>query len=195
MRALVLGLGESGMAMVRWLVREGWSVRVADTRESPPHAQALRAELPQVELASGAFSAALATDMQLVAISPGLSPQHSPARVVLEAARAQRIEVVGEIELFARALARLREERRYAPRVVGVTGTNGKTTTTRLAGLLIERAGNRWRWRATSRRPRSIRCATGSTPICCRRSGCSSCQASSSTPPVRSSALPRPCST
>jgi len=141
MRALVLGLGESGMAIVRWLVREGWSVRAADTREVPPHAEALRAELPQVELATGAFGAALVSDMQLVAISPGLSPQHSPARVVLEAARAQRIDVVGEIELFARALAKLQETHQYAPRIVGVTGTNGKTTTTRLAGLLIERAG------------------------------------------------------
>ena len=53
----------------------------------------------------------------------------------------RKIEVVGEIELFARALARLRETRAYTPRIVGVTGTNGKTTTTRLAGLLIERAG------------------------------------------------------
>jgi UDP-N-acetylmuramoylalanine--D-glutamate ligase len=141
MHALVLGLGESGLAIVRWLVREGWSVRVADTRDEPPQLEALLRELPQAEFVGGAFTAALAEGVQLVAISPGLSPQHSTARVVCDAARALRIEVVGEIELFARALAQLRETREYAPRIIGVTGTNGKTTTTRLAGMLIERAG------------------------------------------------------
>ena len=141
MRALVLGLGESGLAIVRWLVREGWSVRVADTRDAPPQLATMRDESPQVEFVGGPFQRSLVENMELVAISPGLSPQHSAARVVAEAARAQRIEIVGEIELFARALAGLRESRSYAPSIVGVTGTNGKTTTTRLAGLLIERAG------------------------------------------------------
>ena len=141
MRALVLGLGESGLAIVRWLVREGWSVRVADSRSAPPQLATLRAQLPHVEYAGAALEPTLLDGVELVAISPGLSPQHSPARPVLEAARARKIEVVGEIELFARALARLAETRQYAPRIVGVTGTNGKTTTTRLAGMLIERAG------------------------------------------------------
>src|SRR4029450_1120512 len=62
------------------------------------------------------------------------------ARIV-SAARKRKIEVVGEIELFARALARLKTERDYAPRLIGVTGTNGKTTTARLAALLVERGG------------------------------------------------------
>jgi UDP-N-acetylmuramoylalanine--D-glutamate ligase len=141
MRALVLGLGESGLAIVRWLVREGWSVRVADTRSEPPQLAALTAELPHVEFIGGAFATTLLDGMELVAISPGLSPLYPPARPVLEAARSRKIEVVGEIELFARALAKLRETRQYMPQIVGVTGTNGKTTTTRLAGLLIERAG------------------------------------------------------
>jgi UDP-N-acetylmuramoylalanine--D-glutamate ligase len=141
MRALVLGLGESGLAIVRWLVREGWSVRVADTRDDPPQLATLRAELAHVEFVGGGFATSLLDGIELVAISPGLSPQHSPARPVLEAAKTQKIEVVGEIELFARALTRLRDTRQYSPRIVGITGTNGKTTTTRLAGLLIERAG------------------------------------------------------
>ncbi|HTT10190.1 MAG TPA: UDP-N-acetylmuramoyl-L-alanine--D-glutamate ligase [Burkholderiaceae bacterium] len=140
-RALVLGLGESGLAIIRWLVREGWSVRVADTRNEPPQLQALRQELPQVDFVAGAFATPLLDGVELVALSPGLSPLYPPARPLLEAARARRVEVVGEIELFARALARLREARQYTPQIVGVTGTNGKTTTTRLAGLLIERAG------------------------------------------------------
>ena len=142
MRALVLGLGETGLGVVRWLVREGWSVRVADTRSEPPQIDVLRAELPHVEFIGGAFATTLLEAIELVAISPGLSPHHAPARAVLEAARTRKVEVVGEIELFARALAQLRATRQYTPRVIGITGTNGKTTTTRLAGLLIERAGH-----------------------------------------------------
>jgi UDP-N-acetylmuramoylalanine--D-glutamate ligase len=141
MRALVLGLGESGLAIARWLARGGWQLRVADTRESPPQLDALRENEPQAQFAAGTLGPDLLEGVALVAISPGLSPTTSPARPVLEAARRQGTEVVGEIELFARALAELRTTRQYAPRVVGVTGTNGKTTTTRLTGLLIERAG------------------------------------------------------
>lgn len=141
MRALILGLGESGLAMARHLAREGFALRVADTRAEPPQLAVLRSELPAAEFVGGDFSAALLEGAALVAISPGLSPTASPARVVLEAARARGIDVVGEIELFARALAKLRQERGYAPRLIGVTGTNGKTTTTRLTALLVERAG------------------------------------------------------
>jgi UDP-N-acetylmuramoylalanine--D-glutamate ligase len=140
-RALILGLGESGLAMARWLARTGCALRVADTRGQPPQLAALRAELPAAEFVGGDFTAALLDGVAMVAISPGLSPTTSPAKPLLEAARRAGVEVVGEIELFARALAQLRAERGYAPRVIGVTGTNGKTTTTRLAGLLVERAG------------------------------------------------------
>ena len=83
MRALVLGLGESGLAIVRWLVREGWSVRVGDTRNDPPQLATLRAELAHVEFVGGGFATSLLDGIELVAISPGLSPQHSPARPVL----------------------------------------------------------------------------------------------------------------
>jgi UDP-N-acetylmuramoylalanine--D-glutamate ligase len=139
--ALVLGLGDSGLAIARWLDRTGWRVRVADTRAVPPQLEALRAALPQAEFRSGEFDAVLLDDVRLVALSPGLSPTHSAAAGLVAAALRQRIEVVGEIELFARELARLKSERGYAPKVLGVTGTNGKTTTTRLTGLLIERCG------------------------------------------------------
>ena len=141
MKALILGLGESGLAIARWLAREGVPLRVADTRGQPPMLAALRAELPHAQFVAGAFDESLLEGADLVAISPGLSPTHSDARTVVDAAKKRGIEVVGEIELFARALAKLKEELGYAPRVIGVTGTNGKTTTARLAGLLIERTG------------------------------------------------------
>jgi len=126
--------------MARWLTREGWSVRVADSRTAPPRLGALRDGLPQAQFVAG-FDDALLDDVELVAISPGLSPTTSAAARLVGAARKRKIEVVGEIEVFARALARLKAERGYAPRVIGITGTNGKTTTTRIAALLVERCG------------------------------------------------------
>lgn len=146
MKALVLGLGESGLAMARWLARAGRPLRVADTREAPPQLAALRAEIPDAEFVAGPFGTreaaeALLEGVTLVAPSPGLSPTHSDAKAVVTAARARRIEIAGEIELFAQALAHLRGESGYAPQLVGITGTNGKTTVTRLVGLLLERAG------------------------------------------------------
>lgn len=140
-RALVLGLGDSGLAIARWLARAGWSVRVADTRAQPPQFEALQRDCPEAEFHGGAFTDALLAEVGLVALSPGLSPTQSAAAPLLKEARRRGVEIVGEIELFARELARLKNERGYAPRVLGVTGTNGKTTTTRLTGLLVERCG------------------------------------------------------
>ena len=142
-RALVLGLGDSGLAMSQFLAARGYSVRVADTRREPPRLTQLRADLPQAEFVGGDFAPALLEGVQLLALSPGLSPTLSAAASVVIAARKRKVEVVGEIELFARELARLKTETGYAPQIVGVTGTNGKTTTSRLAGLMIEAAGKR----------------------------------------------------
>jgi UDP-N-acetylmuramoylalanine--D-glutamate ligase len=140
-RALVLGLGESGLAMARWLSVEGFDLRVADTRAEPPQRASLAADCPSAEFVGGAFSESLLDGVELVAISPGLAPTLPDVAALLKLAKTGKIEVVGEIELFARGLARLKAERGYAPKVVGITGTNGKTTTTRLAGLLLERSG------------------------------------------------------
>ena len=138
---VVLGLGLSGLAMARALAESGAIVRVADTRAEPPMLAALRAELPQVPFVGGEFDPRLLDGAKLLALSPGLSPTHSAAAPLVVAAKKAGAEVVGEIELFARALVALKAERGYAPRVVGITGTNGKTTTARLAGLLIESTG------------------------------------------------------
>jgi len=144
-RALVLGLGESGLAMARWLARDGWELTVADTRAAPPALDALRAALPQARFVGAALAAGAAEglleDAALVALSPGLSPRADGVRELLAAAGRRAVECLGEIELFARALAALRAERGYAPALLGVTGTNGKTTTVRMAGRMIERSG------------------------------------------------------
>jgi UDP-N-acetylmuramoylalanine--D-glutamate ligase len=140
---LVLGLGASGLAMARWCVRCGAQVKVWDSREQPPQAAALRDELPQVELLSGELGPAHAEGVQRILKSPGLSPHDERLQGLLAEATRRGVPVQGELDLFARALAELKAERRYAPKVVAITGTNGKTTTTALAALLIERAGRR----------------------------------------------------
>ena len=139
-QALVLGLGESGLAMALWLAACGAAVRVADTRAAPERLQALREQAPEAVFIGGAFAESLLDGVDFVAVSPGLAPARELVALAAPAA-ARGIPFLGEIELFAQALAALREERGYAPRVLAVTGTNGKTTVTRLAGLLAERAG------------------------------------------------------
>ncbi|WP_454765043.1 UDP-N-acetylmuramoyl-L-alanine--D-glutamate ligase [Cupriavidus campinensis] len=141
---LVLGLGESGLAMARWCGLNGCRVRVADTREAPANLAFLQAELTTAQFVDGPFAphaASLLEDIGLVAISPGLSPLEAGTRAVLDAAEAHGIPVWGEIELFAQALGHLEAASGYAPRVLAITGTNGKTTTTALTGRLVERAG------------------------------------------------------
>lgn len=138
--ALVLGLGESGLAMALWLARSGAAVRVADTRETPERLAALQAAVPQAQFIAGAFTAELLDGVDFVAVSPGLAPQRELAHIA-PAALEKNIPVWGEIELFAQALAALKAERGYAPKVIAITGTNGKTTVTSLVGLLCERAG------------------------------------------------------
>jgi UDP-N-acetylmuramoylalanine--D-glutamate ligase len=139
-QVLVLGLGESGLAMALWLARCGATVRVADTREAPARLGELRAAVPGAEFIGAPFAASLVDGIDFVAVSPGLAPGQELASI-LPAAAEKNIPVWGEIELFAQALAALRSERDYAPKVIAITGTNGKTTVTRLAGLLCKRAG------------------------------------------------------
>ena len=138
--ALVLGLGESGLAMAQWLSRCGARVRVADTRAEPQRLPALRAAVADAEFVAGEFAAALVEGVDFVAVSPGLAPNRELAAIT-PAAQEKNIPVWGEIELFAQALAALKAEQGYAPKVIAITGTNGKTTVTSLTGLLCRRAG------------------------------------------------------
>ncbi|ALM86378.1 UDP-N-acetylmuramoyl-L-alanine--D-glutamate ligase [Bordetella sp. N] len=166
---LILGLGETGIAAARWCARSGARLRVADTRAEPGGLDVLREALaaaaergaeessdaaedvaaatsepapePEYHLGLASFDTSLLDGVTQVVISPGLAPNQSPALELIEAATARGIEVIGEIELFARALAALAESRDYHPRLVAVTGTNGKTTVTALTRHLVEAAG------------------------------------------------------
>ncbi|MDI6748830.1 MAG: UDP-N-acetylmuramoyl-L-alanine--D-glutamate ligase [Rhodocyclaceae bacterium] len=130
---LILGLGESGLAAARWCDRQGARLRIADTRTNPPGLDALQCRLASAEFRAGEFDKTLLDGIDLVVLSPGLSP----GMLVVIHARARGIPVVGEIELFAQALRALAQ---HVP-VIAITGTNGKTTTTALTGHLLAASG------------------------------------------------------
>ena len=140
-RVLVLGLGASGLAMARWCARAGAQVTVADTRSAPPQLALLQAELPSVRFIAGPLSAELVAGQDVTSVyrSPGLAPQEIAP--VVDAARAIGLPVGGELDLFAKALAALAQQHGYAPKVLAITGTNGKTTVTALTGQLLVHAG------------------------------------------------------
>ncbi|HET9045419.1 MAG TPA: UDP-N-acetylmuramoyl-L-alanine--D-glutamate ligase [Casimicrobiaceae bacterium] len=128
--AVVLGLGLTGLTLARHLARHGARVRVADTRAAPPNAAALAAALPRVPVETGPFSSSTFAGADLIAISPGVA-KDQPA---IAEAVAHGSELVGDVELFARALP-------PAQKVLAITGTNGKTTVTALTGALCRAAG------------------------------------------------------
>ncbi|WP_089953247.1 UDP-N-acetylmuramoyl-L-alanine--D-glutamate ligase [Limnohabitans sp. 2KL-3] len=138
---LILGLGASGLAMARWCAHAGASVTVADTRDTPPQLLALQAEWPDVRFVPGPFAAGLVegTSVRAVFRSPGLSPE--VVAPVLDAAKAMGLWQGGELSLFAAGLQDLKTRFGYAPQVLAITGTNGKTTVTSLTGQLVARAG------------------------------------------------------
>jgi UDP-N-acetylmuramoylalanine--D-glutamate ligase len=131
-KALVLGLGDTGLSMAKWLARAGASVRVADTRADPPQASALRSILPGVPAECGPFREESFAGVDLVAISPGV-PLAEP---LVRRAAGAGTRIVGDVELFAIAVQGERA------RIVAITGTNGKTTVTSLVGAMARAAGS-----------------------------------------------------
>ncbi|PWG65277.1 UDP-N-acetylmuramoyl-L-alanine--D-glutamate ligase [Sediminicurvatus halobius] len=128
--AVIVGLGETGLACARHLAARGRRVAVTDSRATPPRARALAAEHPEIPQALGRLDASLLADAGEIVLSPGVDPRLPE----LQAAREAGVPMAGEIELFAR-VAR-------AP-VVAITGSNGKSTVTSLVGAMAEAAGLR----------------------------------------------------
>jgi UDP-N-acetylmuramoylalanine--D-glutamate ligase len=129
-RVLVLGLGETGLSALRWLDTKGAVLTAADSRDNPPNIDDLRNDMPQVAIYTGKFRQEVLLDAELIVISPGVA-LGEPA---VQAAIKHGIPVIGDVELFAQ----------YRPKnakVIGITGSNGKTTVTTLVGEICKAAG------------------------------------------------------
>lgn len=126
--AVVVGLGDSGLAAVRHLSARGYQVGVVDTRAKPPHADELRTRYPQVVSHFGGLDVAWLPSAREVVLSPGVDPRHP----VLQRYREHGGRVIGEIELFAQAVS--------AP-VIAITGSNAKSTVTRMVAAMAAEAG------------------------------------------------------
>jgi UDP-N-acetylmuramoylalanine--D-glutamate ligase len=125
---VIVGLGKTGLSCARYLHAHGWSITVTDTRDQPPELANLQALDPTIPVRVGGLDISLLDDALCVVTSPGISL----ADPFFFEARRRGLEIVGDVELFARAVD--------AP-VVGITGTNGKSTVTTLIARMAERAG------------------------------------------------------
>lgn len=126
--AVIVGLGRTGLSCARYLHALGWKIAVTDTRAQPPELAGLRQLDARIPVSAGGLDERLLDDAVYVVASPGVA-LNAPFFVE---ARRRGLEIVGDIELFARAVD--------AP-VVGITGTNGKSTVTTLVGRMAARAG------------------------------------------------------
>ncbi len=126
--AVIVGLGRTGLSCARHLRSLGWRIAITDTRVKPPELERLREQYPDVPVSLGGLDVRLLDDALCVVASPGVSLRDP---FFIEAT-ARGLEIVGDIEMFARVVD--------AP-VVGITGTNGKSTVTTLVGRMAHRAG------------------------------------------------------
>lgn len=131
---LVLGMGETGLSMVKWLLRQGAKVRAADSRPEPPNWQRITTEFPAVQLHTGKFAAPVFNGIDMIAISPGV-PLADPS---VQQAVQQGIPVIGDMVLFSWALEQSNLPR---PKVVAISGSNGKTTVTAMTGAMLKKSG------------------------------------------------------
>ena len=130
MASVVVGLGKTGASCLRYLARHAIAASATDSRRAPPGLAELGALAQTLDIRLGGFDLSLLDGASQVLMSPGVSLEEPIAK----AARARGIEVLGDVELFARAVR--------AP-VIGITGTNGKSTVTSLVASMASAAGRR----------------------------------------------------
>ncbi len=134
----MLGLGDTGLSMARWLSRRGAVVSVADTRAEPPHARTLAADHPEMSIYSGAYRHAAFVAADVIAISPGVDRREPTVSKALK----RGVPVVGDVELFAQALPETaRALGVNTPKIIAITGSNGKSTVTAMTGEACKAAG------------------------------------------------------
>jgi UDP-N-acetylmuramoylalanine--D-glutamate ligase len=147
-KVLVMGLGESGQAMAKWALAQGAQVMMHDTREEVSLGEGLHRrtqELLQLGVSSISFGSNLSeidwTDVKILAMSPGISPLDPLIEPCLRQAQESQITIWGELDFFTKALSSLEDTYAYSPKVIAITGTNGKTTTTALTGVICAKSG------------------------------------------------------
>ncbi|WP_297325806.1 UDP-N-acetylmuramoyl-L-alanine--D-glutamate ligase [Nitrosomonas sp.] len=131
---LVLGMGETGLSMVKWLSRQGAQVRVADSRMEPPGWKEIVAAFPSLQVHKGKFETGIFDGIDMIAMSPGV-PLADPC--VQQAIR-RGVPVVGDMVLFIWALE---QSNLPKPKIAAITGSNGKTTVTAMVGAMLKTAG------------------------------------------------------
>jgi UDP-N-acetylmuramoylalanine--D-glutamate ligase len=127
---IIVGLGKSGMSLVRFLANRGVSFAVADTRENPPELATLRRDYPQVDVRCGELDVEFLCRADELYVSPGLAL----ATPALQQAAARGVKMSGDIDLFARNAK--------AP-IIAISGSNAKSTVTTLVGEMAAAAGKR----------------------------------------------------
>ena len=127
---IVVGLGKSGMSLVRFLAQQGVRFAVADTRANPPELETLKRDYPQVEVRCGELGVDFLCRASELYVSPGLAV----ATPALAAAAARGVKLSGDIDLFARHAK--------AP-IIAITGSNAKSTVTTLVGEMAAASGKR----------------------------------------------------
>jgi UDP-N-acetylmuramoylalanine--D-glutamate ligase len=129
-KVIVIGLGKTGLSAMRWLLKQGAQVSMADTRINPPGVDDLLRTMPELKVFAGPLTIELFAGIALIVVSPGVSLQEP----VIREAIANGIDVVGDVELFA-------QYRPASAKVIAITGSNGKTTVTTLVGEMCKNAG------------------------------------------------------
>lgn len=133
-KILILGMGNTGLSVAKWLSRTGAILSAADTRPSPPNLALFHQSMSAENVFCGPFQAGMFLEIDLMVISPGI-PLGDP---MVAAAVQRNIPVVGDIELFALAL---REYDQGHAKIITITGSNGKSTVTTMVGMMAESAG------------------------------------------------------
>ena len=143
---LVMGIGESGQAMAKWAYAQGAQVAMHDTREQGAVSSKIQEQLKEfqdlgIQITYGKNPDFSLQGIQIIAMSPGISPLDSWIENLFVQAKEHGIVIWGELDFFTHAINALKETQSYQPKVVAITGTNGKTTTTALCGVIFSKTG------------------------------------------------------
>ena len=125
---LIICLGQTGLSCARFLLEQGHTVAMMDTRKKPPCLDIVQNELPEILVQTGGLNLDLMLKNDIIVLSPGVDPRLPE----IKAAREQQIEIIGDIELFIRYI--------NEP-VIAITGSNGKSTVTTMLAEMAVMAG------------------------------------------------------